>query len=120
MNDLVLKANRQLRDEQFRELYRIVSDQIGQGLIILPKCLDIAETDNVWYPLWKIAPNRNQAALVIIKDPVIHTEEMKIAWYNFESRVWTTHDERDEVIDADTITHWRPVPDWPKDVMGLE
>lgn len=119
MNDLVLRATRQLKPEQFRELYRRVSDQIGQGLIILPKCLEIAETDNVWYPLWKIAPNRNQAALVITKDSINHIE-MKLTFYDYESRTWTAYNKRDEIIDPETITHWRPVPDWPKDVMGLE
>ena len=111
MNDLVVRATRPLRSEQFRELYRHISDQIGQGLVILPSCVELAETSDVWYPLWKIAPNRNQVALVILSNQKDY-KDMKIAWYERAADEWTL-DGDDKVIDPNLITHWRPVPDWP-------
>ena len=114
MNDLVVRATRPLRSEQFRELYRHISDQIGQGLVILPSCVELAETNDIWYPLWKIAPNRNQAALVITNYPNEHPR-MEIMYYDRATEEWTKDLEGRNQIDSDLIAYWRPLPDWPEE-----
>lgn len=114
MNDLVVRATRQFTPNQFRELYRYISDQIGQGLVILPSCVELAETNDVWYPLQKLAPNRNQAALVITNYPNEHPR-MKIMYYDRATEEWTKDLEGRHSVDSKLITYWRPLPDWPKE-----